>query len=48
MTKCSFRHNFTGASNPKSYLTKVVKEEPNSDDVDNQRSVDFFSNTYPQ
>ena len=26
VTKCSFRHNFTGASNQKTSLTKVVKE----------------------
>ena len=26
VTKCSFRHNFTGTSNQKTYLTKVVKE----------------------
>ena len=26
VTKCSFCHNFTGASNQKTFLTKVVKE----------------------
>ena len=26
VTKCSFRHNLTGASKQKTYLTKVVKE----------------------
>ena len=26
VTKCSFCHNFTGASNQKTSLTKVVKE----------------------
>ena len=26
VTKCSFRHNFTGASNQKTSLTKLVKE----------------------
>ena len=26
VTKCSFRHNFTGASNHKTSLTKLAKE----------------------